>query len=117
VLQYVDDTILDLQDEMDSVQNMKLVLCMYENMSGLKINFDKSKLLMISHDEQKAIMYADVLNCSIGSWPIKYLGVRVSSARLHVKDWVRIVEKLAKRLEGWQGSALSIGGRITLINS
>jgi mannosylglycoprotein endo-beta-mannosidase len=58
-----------------------------------------------------------VMNCSTGVWPIKYLGVPVAGSRLHVSDWVSLVEKMMKRLEGWQGSVLSTGGRITLINA
>jgi mannosylglycoprotein endo-beta-mannosidase len=86
-------------------------------MSRLKINFEKGEALMISHDEQKAISFTDIMNCSTGSWPIKYLGVHVSGSRIHVIEWAHIVEKLLKRLDAWQGSALSLGGRLTLINS
>jgi hypothetical protein len=117
VLQYADDTILCLKDDLEIVQNMKLLLYIYEKMSGLKINFSKNEVLMISHDDQRALQLANVMNCSTGVWPIKYLGVPVAGSRLHVSDWVSLVEKLMKRLEGWQGSALSIGGRITLINA
>jgi hypothetical protein len=57
---------------------MKLLLCIYEKMFGLKINFSKSEVLMISHDDQKALQLANVMNCSTGVWPIKYLGVLVA---------------------------------------
>jgi hypothetical protein len=67
VLQYADDTILCLQDDLESTHNMKLLLCLYEKMSGLKINFEKSEALNVSHDEQKAIEFADIMNCSTGS--------------------------------------------------
>jgi hypothetical protein len=55
ILQYEDDTILCMEEDMESVQNMKLLLCFYEQMSGLNINFNKSEALMISHDYEKAI--------------------------------------------------------------
>jgi hypothetical protein len=55
ILQYADDTILCMEEDMESVQNMKLLLCFYEQMSGLNINFNKSEALMISHDYEKAI--------------------------------------------------------------
>jgi hypothetical protein len=58
-----------------------------------------------------------MLNCAIGNWPIKYLGIPVSSSRLHVADWLPIGENLLKRLDGWKGSSLSLGGRLVLINS
>jgi hypothetical protein len=32
-------------------------------------------------------------------------------------DWMPIYEKIMKRLDGWKGSSLSLGGRLFLINS
>jgi hypothetical protein len=39
ILQYADDTILLVQDNLDQVANLKLILYVFEAMSGLKINF------------------------------------------------------------------------------
>jgi hypothetical protein len=117
VLQYADDTILCMEDDVQSAENMKILLCFYEKMSGLKINFNKSEALMVSHDCEKAIDFADMMNCATGVWPIKYLGVPVTSSKLHVIDWLPVDEKLVKRLDGWKGSALSFGGKLILINS
>jgi hypothetical protein len=86
-------------------------------MSGLKINFNKSETLMISQDCEKAIEYAEVMNCSTGEWPIKYLEVSVTSSNLHVVDWLPVDERLLKRLDGWKGCTLSFGGRLVPINS
>jgi mannosylglycoprotein endo-beta-mannosidase len=71
---------------------------------------------MVSHDCEKAIEFADMMNCATGVWPIKYLGVPVTSSKLHVIDWLPVDEKLVKRLDGWKGSALSFGGKLILIN-
>jgi mannosylglycoprotein endo-beta-mannosidase len=79
-------------------------------MSGLKINFNKSEIVMVSSDEQKAIWYAEMMNCTTGHWPIKYLGV-------HVKDWMYLDEKILKRLDGWKGGSLSYGGKLILLNA
>ena len=32
-------------------------------------------------------------------------------------DWLPLVEKINKRLDGWKGASLSIGGRLTLLNA
>jgi retron-type reverse transcriptase len=55
VLQYADDIILCIEDDLESVQNMKFLLCLYEKMSGLKINFNKSETLMVSQDYKKQL--------------------------------------------------------------
>lgn len=51
ILQYADDTIVCLKDNLDMARNLKLLLYLYEMMSGLKINFDKSEVLLIHGDE------------------------------------------------------------------
>jgi mannosylglycoprotein endo-beta-mannosidase len=117
VLQYADDTILCMEDDVDTARNMKMLLYIYEKMSGLKINFNKSEIVMVSSDDQKAICYSDLMSCSTGQWPIKYLGVPVSGSRLHVKDWVYLDEKILKRLDGWKSASLSYGGKLILLNA
>ena len=117
ILQYVDDTILCLEDNEENARNMNLLLYLFENMSGLKINFSKSEVIMISGEEVKTKAYSELFNYNIGVWPIKYLGVRVSGSILHVRDWLPLDEKSIKRLDGWKGSVLSIGGRTVLLNA
>jgi hypothetical protein len=47
VLQYADDTIVCIVNDLDKGRNMQLLLYMFEQLSGLKINFDKSEILVI----------------------------------------------------------------------
>jgi hypothetical protein len=51
ILQYADDTIVFLNNDMEGVVNMKLLLYIYEMMAGLKINFNKSEVMMINNEE------------------------------------------------------------------
>ena len=66
-------------------------------MSGLKINFCKSEIITIHGDDIKHNLYANIFNCQLGTFPIKYLGVSVSPSRLHVKDWAILENKNAKK--------------------
>jgi hypothetical protein len=117
ILQYADDTILCMDDDVETMTNMKILLYIYEKMSGLKINFGKSEIIMVSLDEHKSLLYSELINCATGSWPIKYLGVPVSGSRLHVKDWMSLNDKILKRLDGWQSTSLSYGGKLILFNA
>jgi len=117
LLQYADDTILCIQDDLEVAQNLKLLLYLYENMSGLKINFNKSEVIMISQDSDQSLRYAEMFNCATGSWPIKYLGVPVSGSRIQVANWLPLIEKISKRLDDWKCGVLSLGGRLTLLNA
>jgi hypothetical protein len=44
VLQYADDTILLMDQNLEQAKNMKLLLCVFKKLSDLKINFHKSEL-------------------------------------------------------------------------
>jgi hypothetical protein len=78
ILQYADDTILCLKESLDGARNLKLLLYYYELMSGLKINFLKSEVVVINGDDIIAKCYGDIFNCQVGHFPIKYVGVPVS---------------------------------------
>jgi hypothetical protein len=95
---------------------VKLLLYIFEQLSGLKINFEKSEILSIGGDNEVGISFAEIFNCQIGLFPIKYLGVPISAKRLRVIGWVQLEEKLGKNLDTWQGNFLSFGGRTVLIN-
>jgi len=117
VLQYADDTIICLEHNLEGVRNMKLLLYMYEVMAGLKINFYKSEVLVINDNANWANVYAEIFHYHTSISPIKYLGVPVSPSRLHVIDWLPLVEKNNKKLDPWKGGMMSIAGRTVLINS
>jgi hypothetical protein len=51
VLQYVDDTILLIQDSEEQAINLKLMLFFFETMPGLKINFEKSEVMIVLEDK------------------------------------------------------------------
>lgn len=44
IFQYTDDNILFMEHDVAKARNMKLVICLFEQLSGLKINFHKSEL-------------------------------------------------------------------------
>lgn len=117
ILQYADDTILCLEDDIEKARNVKLLLYLYEAMSGLKINFMKSEVVLVNGDNLLAQQYATIFNCQIGIFPLRYLGVPVSPSRLHVVDWAPLEGKNRKKLDVWKGGSMSIAGRTTLINS
>jgi len=85
-------------------------------MSGLNIYFSKSEVILINGDNDLCSQYAELFNCQVGAFPIKYLGVPVSPGKLHVKDWVQLEEKM-KRIWQFGSKSLSIAGRATLIDS
>jgi hypothetical protein len=44
MLQYIDDTIIFLYHDLERAINLKVLLCTFEQLSGLKINYHKSEI-------------------------------------------------------------------------
>jgi hypothetical protein len=62
------------QDDIDSAINLKLVLYLFEAMSGLKINFEKSEVLLIELDNEKLLFYAELFTVRLESGPSNIWG-------------------------------------------
>jgi hypothetical protein len=63
VLQYADDTFIYLKHNLEGARNLKLLLYMYEVMTGLKINFMRSEIMTINDEENWAATYVEIFNC------------------------------------------------------
>jgi hypothetical protein len=109
MLQDADDTILLIQDDMEQARNLKLLLYIFEAMSGLKINFEKSEVMMILQDDNKIQCYSDLFNCQGGAWPIKYLDTPICARRPTVAETGFLGEKTKKKMSGWVGNNMFIG--------
>jgi hypothetical protein len=48
---------------------------------------------------------------------MNYMGISIHFRKLRNSDWRKVEERFEKRLSSWKGKHLSIGGRLTLINS
>uniref|UniRef100_A0A8I6X3W8 Uncharacterized protein n=1 Tax=Hordeum vulgare subsp. vulgare TaxID=112509 RepID=A0A8I6X3W8_HORVV len=86
-------------------------------MSGLKINFLKSDIFLVGADDDTMRNYAEMFNCEIGPFPIKYLGMPVSYAGLKCSDWLFVDEKFISHGESWISESLSSGGRLIKVNA
>jgi hypothetical protein len=110
ILQYIDDTILFMEHDLEMARNMKLLLSAFEQLSGLKINFHKSEILCFGKAKEYELQYEQLLGCKKGSYPFKYLGIPMHHRRLSNKDWEIIEERIEKKLSSWKGKYLSVGG-------
>jgi hypothetical protein len=59
ILQYADDTIIFMENALEKAQNMKLLLCAFEQISGLKINFHKGEILCIGNAQDSLENYLE----------------------------------------------------------
>jgi hypothetical protein len=75
ILQYVDDTIIFLDHDLEQAKNLKLLLCAFEQLSGLKINFHKSEVFCYGAAREMESFYTSLIGCNSGIYPFKYLGI------------------------------------------
>jgi len=59
-LQYVDDTLLFLENNLEKAGTLKWLLTIFEHMSGMKIIYDKSELLTIGLDVDSTNCFARI---------------------------------------------------------
>nr|ABA98327.2 transposon protein, putative, CACTA, En/Spm sub-class [Oryza sativa Japonica Group] len=96
--------------------NLKMLLNVFEELSGLKINFHKSELYCFGEAQTVQDQYTNLFKCEVGSFPFRYLGIPIHHRRLRNLEWKEVIERLEKWLASWKGKLLSLGGQLTLIN-
>lgn len=117
LLQFADDTLFICEPSTQNVLAMKSMLRCFELMSGLKVNFFKSKLAGVSVAEDVLLRYANLLHCKTTEIPFVYLGIHVGANPRKKTTWDPLLSKLRKRLSLWKRKTLSFGGKVCLIRS
>jgi hypothetical protein len=91
-LQYADDTLLFLENNLAVARNLKWLLSCFEQLSGMRINFHKCDLIALNVDEQEAQVFSQTLSCKLGKLPMKYLGVPLHYTKLRKEDLQPIID-------------------------
>ena len=115
MLQYADETVFFIEANESDALNLKYLLCCFEHLSGLKINFHKSETVCFGETKANSEKYRDIFTCVEGKLPMKYLGIPAHNVMLRNVDWKNAEEKMGKKLGTWQGRFLSYGGKLALI--
>ena len=76
-LQFADDTIIIGEKSWQNVHSMRAMLLLFENISGLKVNFNKSMLTGVNISDSWLSEAALVMNCRKGTIPFMYLGLPI----------------------------------------
>ena len=97
ILQYADNTILFMEHDIAKARNMKLILCLFEQLSRLKINFHKSELFGFGKAKEEQDAYRQLFGCELGSLPFSYLGIPIHHHKLSNKEWKCIEDCIEKK--------------------
>ncbi|GJW89767.1 reverse transcriptase domain, reverse transcriptase zinc-binding domain protein [Tanacetum coccineum] len=113
-LQYADDTIFFGEWNTENARALMTILRCFEEVPGLWVNFNKSKLYGLGVSDKELGNMANGMRCDIGEFPFTYLGLPVRENMSRVNAWKPIVDKFKNRLADWKAKTMSFGGRLTL---
>jgi hypothetical protein len=114
-LQFADDTLIIGEKSWRDVRSMRAVLLLFEEISGLKVNFHKSMLTGVNVNETWLAEASMVMNCRRGSIPFVYLGLPIGGDAKKLSFWKPVVDRIVARLSSWNNRFLSFGGRLILL--
>jgi hypothetical protein len=117
ILQYADDTIIFIDHDPEQAKNLKLLLCAFEQLSGLKINFHKSEIFCYGAAKEIEEFYTSHFGCNKGKYPFRYLGIPMHHRQLLNSEWKKVEECFEQKLSCWKAKYLSYGGKLVLLNS
>ena len=113
ISQYVDDALLMLLGEY-SVQEAFRMIDIYEQGSGSKLNFNKTKGMWLGSKQGQVTGPIDI------TWvtdQLKLLGIYVGSEQAICKSWTARIDKLESQLKLWKYRGLSVMGKVLILNT
>lgn len=116
-LQYADDLIIFSTGGQEDLQIIKLILYLFKGSSGLSTNYSKSFLYSTNYGFQPNFSSSMILNWFRYCLHVTYLGVPFSARRPRRQDLTNLIGMVQSRLTPWKAIYLSLGSRLTLINS
>lgn len=107
-LQYANDTLIFSDAEEKQLKILRVILILFEAISGLHINWRKSHIFPIN-EVNRIQQHIEVLGGEIGQLPIIYLGMPLGAKSKSKDIWNGVVERCEKRLSRWKAQYLSRG--------
>ena len=116
-LQFADDTLIIGEKSWLNVRTMRSVLLLFGELSGLKVNFNKSMLTGVNISASWLSEASTMLSCRRGAIPFIYLGLPIRGDSRKISFWKPVVDRIVSRLSSWNHKFLSFGGRLVLLKS
>lgn len=70
---------------------MQAVLLLFEEISGLKVNFNKSMMTCVNISDSWLVEAASVMNSRMGTIPFVYLGLLIEGDSTKLSFWKLII--------------------------
>ena len=117
--QFADDTLLLSGASMHSAKHFKQELILYKEVSGSKINFQKSKIFSWNCSIRELSDIARLLGMeSTLDWDgFTYLGIPISNSKFKSTNWEPVLDKIKGKIQRWSANWLNPAGKLILLKS
>jgi len=115
---FADDITLSIENSVESLQGVTNIIENFGNLSGLRINKDKTQTMTFGHNSENSIPITETMGFE---WvkEIKILGVTITCnlKDMELKNFNEKYEAIEKMLKHWSYRTLNLEGRITITKS
>ncbi|XP_055800464.1 uncharacterized protein LOC129869922 [Solanum dulcamara] len=94
-LLYADDSLVFCEAEVTQIRHLRAILTIFEGISGLHVNWQKSCLYPVNKVPNMQILEEN-LGCQVASLPTKYLGIPLGAKNKELEVWNVILERSEK---------------------
>ncbi|XP_075086147.1 uncharacterized protein LOC142168878 [Nicotiana tabacum] len=112
----MDDIVIFCGGNNITISLIKKLIDSYENASGQKVNNDKSFFIIAPHTcDNRINISRNIIGFMDKPFSFIYLGCPIYYGRKTTSLFDRMLSKIVKKLNGWQGNMMSPVGRMILI--
>ena len=115
--QFTDDTLLLGGASTHSAEHFKQELEIYKEVSGSKINFQKSKIFSwkCSAREVQEITRMLGMEGTMDWESFIYLGIPICKTKINSANWDTILDKIKIKIQRWSANWINLAGKTILI--
>jgi hypothetical protein len=114
---YADDVILFAHPDEHEANAIKEILAIFGEASGLQTNLGKCSVTEIFGAAEHIEGIRDILQCQVLGFPIRYLGLPLSTSKIPKAEIRKTVDAVARRLTACHGPLMAKSGRLIWIKS
>lgn len=115
-LMFADDVMVFFDGTANSLHGISECLDDFASWSGLHINLTKTELFTAGSDQSESVAITRY-GFTPGKFPIRYLGLPLTSRKLKISEYAPLMTKITTRLLSWSAKLLSFSGRLKLLKT
>ncbi|CAG7906075.1 unnamed protein product [Brassica rapa] len=115
-LMFADDVMVFFDGTANSLHGISECLDDFASWSGLHINTTKTELFTVGSDQSESVAITRY-GLTPGKFPIRYLGLPLTSRKLKISEYAPLMSKITTRLQSLSAKLLSFSGRLQLLKT